>query len=199
MAEDKLAEGGWNVKVWDGRVGGTPGGVEAGLGWTLDAEEIDTPDCGGIERGGQTLHGERDFRHPKLLWGLHGDAAAQTAMQVLRVTVRDIEIDPHAIGADFEFFVAQRIRGIGLEEDFGDVAVPEVVAAAGRFGVGKDGDGAKAGVESDEQRFRRPEETDFRFAPGVDILAPPVRVEAQRRCGDPLRCGWKTIGIGLAW
>ena len=120
-------------------------------------------------------------------------------MQVLAGAVVDGEIEPHAVGTDFEFEVTQGIGGVWLEKDFGDVAVPEVVAAAGRFGVGKDGDGAKAGVESDEQRFRRPEETDFRFAPGVDILAPPVRVEAQRRCGDPLRCGWKTIGIGLAW
>jgi hypothetical protein len=199
MAKDKLAEGGWDVEVWDGGVGGAPGGIEAGLGRALDAEEIDAPDCAGIEIGCQAIHGEGDFRDPKLLRGLHGDAAAETAAQILGVAMCDIEIDPHAIGTDFEFFVAQRIRRVWLEKDFGDVAVPELVAAAGGFGIGKDGDGAIAGVEPDEQRCWRPEEADFGFAPGVGIFAPPVRAETQRCGGDPLRCGWETIRVGLTW
>jgi hypothetical protein len=45
------------------------------------------------------------------------------------------EIEPHAVGAGLEFEVTLGIGGVWLEKDFGDVAVPEMVAAAGGFGV----------------------------------------------------------------
>ena len=81
----------------------------------------------------------------------------------------------------------QRVGGVWLEKDFGDVAVPEVVAAAGGLGVGKDGDAAKAAVELEEEVLRRPEQADFGFALGIGVFTLPVRAEADGRCGMPLR------------
>jgi len=166
------------VEVGRGRVGGAPGGVEAGLGGTLDAEEIYAPDGGGVERGDQAFHGEGDFRQPNLLLLIHGDAATQAALQVLPFAMGDIQIDPHAVGADFEFLVALRIGGVRAEEDFGYVTIPETVATAIGFGVGKGGYGAKVSVEFDEEGFARPEEADLGGALGVGILALPVGAEA---------------------
>jgi hypothetical protein len=118
---------------------------------------------------------------------IHDDAAAQAASQIPSLAVRDIQIDPHAVGADFEFEVAVGIGGVRLEKDFGDIAVPEMVAAAGGFGVWKDGDGAKAGLEFEEKGLRGPEEADFGLALGIGILTLPVSVEANGRGGVPLR------------
>ena len=117
---------------------------------------------------------------------IHGDAAAEGAVQVLAGAVVDGEIEPHAVGTDFEFEVTQGIGGVWLEKDFGDVAVPKVVAAAGGFGVWKDGDGAKVGAELEEEGLRGPEEADFGFALGIGIFTLPVGVEADGRGGVPL-------------
>lgn len=109
----------------------------------------------------------------------------------------NIEIDPHAVRADFQFPVMRGVGRIGLEENFSDIAVPKPIATAGGFSIGENGNDARAGVEFDEQGFGRPEESDFCFTLGVGVLSLPVRVEAQRCDGVPLECRWKTIGIRI--
>ncbi len=110
----------------------------------------------------------------------------------------DIQIDPHAVGTDFELLVALGIGGVRAEKDFGDVAIPEPVATAIGVGVREGGNGAKANVEFDVKGVGGPEEADFGFALGVGVVALPVGAKAQRGCGGPLRCGGEAIGSGIA-
>src|SRR5271163_3986276 len=109
----------------------------------------------------------------------------------------DVQIDPHSVGADFELLVALGVGGVRLEEDFGHVASPEMVAAAIGVGVGEGGDGAKAGVEFDEEGVGGPKEADFGFALRVGVAALPVGAKAQRSCGIPLRCGGEAVWSGI--
>lgn len=185
------------MEIGDGGVGRAPGGVEAGFGGAFDAEEIQAPGGGGVEGRGEAVHGDGEFGDPNLPRVIHADAAAEGAVQVLAGAMVEGEIEPHGVGADFEFEVALGIGGVRLEKDFGDVTVPEVVAAARGFGVRKDGDGTKAGAELEEEGLRGPEEADFGFALGVGIFTLPVGAEADGRGGAPLVGGWEAVGVGV--
>ena len=52
------------------------------------------------------------------------------AFQVGQALWRDVEIDPHAVRADFEFLVVVSSGWVRLKEDFRDVTIPEFVAAS---------------------------------------------------------------------
>ncbi|HUI52396.1 MAG TPA: hypothetical protein VLX60_11455 [Terriglobales bacterium] len=108
-------------------------------------------------------------------------AALHAASGVEFLVGTNIEINPEAVGADFEFEIAMRNGRIGLEENFGNVAVPEMIATPGRIGVGKHSDGTKAAAETKEESYGSPEEADFGFAMRVGIFALPVGIKNNGR------------------
>jgi len=57
------------------------------------------------------------------------------------------QIDPKAIRADFEFLISTKLRWIWLKENFRDVAIPKLVAAATGIGIRKNRDNSKPNVE----------------------------------------------------
>jgi len=119
----------------------------------------------------------------------------QAAFYVLKRSVCDFQIDPKAVGAYLEFLVAARLLRIKLQENFSDIAVPKLVAAAVSVGAFEYGDESIAGNKLHIQKFGRPEEANFGLAMRIGIFSLPVTVEAHGLCGAP-RCGrWKGRGI----
>src|ERR1700730_5461302 len=62
--EFQVSESFGNVEVWLRSVGWLPGRIEAWLGGSFYAEEIDVPD-GGIEMFGEAFHGDGQFGGPR--------------------------------------------------------------------------------------------------------------------------------------
>ena len=56
----------------------------------------------------------------------------------LKALGRDVEIEPLPVGTYFEFLVVFLAKAIGLEEDLGHIALPQIVSPAVRVGIGKD-------------------------------------------------------------
>src|SRR4029077_14200842 len=87
------------------------------------------------------------------------------------------------------------LRRVRLQENFRHVAVPELVAAAIRLGIGKNGYGAEPCPESRKKGLGSPEKPDFRFSLGIGVLALPVRVKSQRPRKLPGNQRWEPIRI----
>src|SRR5882762_6714623 len=68
-------------------------------------------------------------------------------LQIAFLPWRDVQIDPKAIRADFEFLISTKLRWIWLKENFRDVAIPKLVAAATGIGIRKNRDNSKPNVE----------------------------------------------------
>ena len=173
------------MKVWLRSVGGLPGRIKSWLGWSFDAKEIDAPERGGVEGLGEAFHGDGQFGGPCFFRFIDTYAALQAAFYVLKRSVCDFQIDPKAVGAYLEFFVVARLLRIRLQENFSDIAVPKLVAAAAGFGVIKNGDATIAGDKFHIQKFRGPEEASFSLAMRIGIFSLPVTVEEHGLCGAP--------------
>jgi len=57
---------------------------------------------------------------------MHGPS--QAAFEICQAGRADVQVNPHSVGSDFEFFVVA-LRGVlWLKKRFGYVAVPKVIA-----------------------------------------------------------------------
>ncbi len=195
ILEDDGAEGGGNVEIWLGGVGGAPGGVKARLGLAFDAEKIGAPCMFGIERGSKTLQGDGEFGGPGFGGGIEHDAAMQFAVQFGDFAVRDIEVDPETVGGNFELGVFERIGGVGLQKSFGDVAIPELVAPAVLARVGVGVEVAKLAMKAKEKSFGSPEKAHFGGAGRIGVLTLPVMVELNRGSLGPSGFVGETFGV----
>jgi hypothetical protein len=72
-----------------------------------------------------------------------------------------------------------------LQEDFGDIAVPKLIAAAVRAGIIKDGDEAIARDKFQVQKFSGPQKANFGLATWIGIFSLPVGVEVHGFCASP--------------
>ncbi len=146
-----------NVKIRRSCSRGLPCGIKSRFGSPFDAVKIYLPGSFRIKALDQAFHGQSKLRDPSLAGFVQSNAAPQTTLQVVLLAWRDVQIDPKSVRADFEFFITTEMRWVGLKENFRDVAVPELVAAAIGLGIGKNGDGAIFRVESHKKRLRSPE------------------------------------------
>src|SRR5690348_18275992 len=91
------------------------------------------------------------------------------------------------------------MRGIGLQENLSDVAVPELPQAAGRLCArvvrGEYGQRAKETTEMQKEKLRSPQHANFGLAQRVGVLALPVGVERDRSCRFPGGGRRESIGI----
>lgn len=183
------------MKVWLRCVGGLPGRIKAWLGWSFDAKEIGAPEGGRVESLREAFHGDGQFGGPCFFRFIDTYAALQTALYVLKRSVCDFQIDPKAVWAYLEFLVAPWLLRIRLQENFGDIAVPQLIAAAVSVGVFEDGDAAIASDKFQIKKLGRPEETNFSLAMPIGIFPLPVSVEEHGLCAAPRFGRWKGRGI----
>src|SRR5207342_2164984 len=99
ILEYEFAKRGGHMKTRLRGEGGTPRGVEARFGLTFDAIEIGAPRVIGIECGSEAGNGNGEFRGPGFRGSILDNAAMEFAMQLLNGAVRDVEINPKAIGS----------------------------------------------------------------------------------------------------
>jgi len=85
-----------------------------------------------------------------------------------------------------------------MQENFNDIAVPKLIAAAAGFGIIKDADPAIASDKFHIQKFGRPEEANFSLAMRIGIFSLPVTVEEHGFCGAPRAGKRETSSIDWA-
>ena len=112
---------------------------------------------------------------------------------MLKYAVGDFQVDPKAVGAYFKFFVAAWLCWIRLQENFGDIAVPEFIPATVSVGVLKDGDEAIAGDKFQIEKLGRPEKANFGLAMWIGVISLPVGVKKYGFCSSP-RVGRRETG-----
>src|ERR1700676_2923609 len=166
-------------------MGWFPGRIKTGLGGPFDAEEIDTPDRGGVEMLRQTLHGDGQFGGPFFGSLVDTYAALHAAFYVLKRAIGDFQVDPKTVGTYLEFFVAAQLSWIMLQENFSDIAVPKLVAAAVNVGIFKDRDESISREKFQVQKFGRPKDANFGLAMRISIFSLPVCVEEHGFCASP--------------
>ena len=118
-------------------------------------------------------------------------------MELLNRAVRDVEVNPKAIGRDFEFFVFEGIGGIGLEKSLGNIAVPELVAPAVFSCVGVEIQIAVIRLEAEKQSSGRPEQAHFSGPARIGVLTAPVLIEVQGRRRFPSRFLREAVSVRL--
>src|SRR5450432_1466747 len=114
--------------------------------------------------------------------------ALHSALQIRQSPGKDIEINPHPVGTNFEFPVIALSRRVWLQECLGHIALPEMIAASSRAGIGKHEKLPVAAFKSQIQSFFRPQDPDSGFAPRIRILPLPIGLESHGTRTLPLLC-----------
>ena len=118
-------------------VGRLPGGVEPRLGLSFHTIKIHAPFAGRIELWGDGFHWDRKFGGPPVRRFIEPDRVLKAAFQVSETVGKDVEVNLHAVGANFKFLVIVTGPWVGLKKGFGDVAIPKVIAPAIGVGIRK--------------------------------------------------------------
>jgi hypothetical protein len=117
---------------------------------------------------------------------------------VLKRAIGDFQVDPKAVGAYFEFFVAAQLCGIRLQENFSDIAVPKLIAPTPRVCVVKDADESIARDKFQVKKFGCPQKANFGLAIWIGICSLPVGIEEHGLCDSPRVGRRETGGIDCA-
>src|SRR6516225_6045015 len=110
--------------------------------------------------------------------------------------MRDRQIDPIAIGADFKLQVFEGVGRVRLQEGLRYIAVPQLVTPAVRTGIGEYGNVPVNATEADEQRLRCPQQANLRGTLGIRVFAGPVAIIADRGRFLPGRARRETLAVG---
>ena len=121
------------IRIW--RAGRLPGIISTRFDRTFHAEKIYPPYGRRIEIGRQRLYWNRQLGSPGLTFFTQVNRALHAALEVGAASGKDIQIDPHAIRADFKFLIVARLRWIGLQENFRNIPVPKLLVAAIRIRI----------------------------------------------------------------
>src|SRR6266853_1367856 len=175
-----------------------PGHILSRLGFPLHTIEICAPHRIRIEIRGNCPHRNCHLCDPdsRLLINMHG--ASQTALEVSEPRRRDVEVNPHSIRSNLEFFVEARLTGCGLQKSFSDIVVPEVIAPAVWVGVGEHKKLAITTDKSQVQSDGRPQYTDFGLERRIRTDALPVCRETNRTGCLPLNGRIRSVRYNLA-
>src|SRR5205085_5948240 len=134
------------------------------------------------------------------------DRSSQLVAKQATSRRRDLEVDPLTVRTDLEFLVVLGTEAIGLQENFGDIAIPQLVAAPAGLGIFKNVYGTIAAMKADIQVFGSPQEPDFCAALRIGILSLPVGIEGdgdgtrpvlRRRHLVRIECAWQAKGDGF--
>lgn len=175
-----------------------PGGIKPRLRGTLGAKKVHPPRTGRVKCRRQALHRQRQLRLPNFLPFLNAHSSPQSALQIALSPRRDVQINPLAVGADFNFLVTPLLRIRWLEKHFRDVPVPKVVASSVRLRIFEDRDVPIARHELHKQKFRTPEQPHFGPESFIGILALPIVAKLDRRCAPPSGLARQPIFIHLS-
>src|SRR6266571_3799589 len=135
----------------------SPRRVKSRLLRSFHTVKIHPPRDEGIKSRREAPHWYRHLRKPNLSRFVQNYEALQSALQVVFLPWRDVQINPEAVGTDFEFFIPAEIRTVGLQECFGDVAVPKLVPPPIFLRLIENRDGAVTRPEPQKQSFPRPQ------------------------------------------
>jgi len=175
-------------------IGWPPGGIKARLGGAFNAEKIGAPDRRRAEVESETAKRYSDLCCPYFGFFVDVGAAFHAEVRVGALAMFDVEVNPKAVGADFEFEIVAGISGVRLEKDFDYVAIPQMIAAAGRSGVRKKCERAVTRTKMQVKGFRSPQKPDLSFELRVSVFSLPVGIEGGRLGGVPR--GGRRIAIG---
>src|SRR5207247_7157268 len=89
-------------------------------------------------RSSDLFHRNRQLCGPAMRFIVQHNRTLQTAFQVRDATRENVEIDPHAVRTDLELFIIALARRIGLQECLSHVAIPKMIAPAGRLSIFED-------------------------------------------------------------
>src|SRR5207253_2197940 len=137
--KSQLAKCAGHVKVRGRRASRLPCHVEARLFRSLNAIKICPPNRRGIKMRGERFKWDRQLCGPAMRFIVQHNRTLQTAFQVRDATRENVEIDPHAVRTDLELFIIALARRIGLQECLSHVAIPKMIAPAGRLSIFEDG------------------------------------------------------------
>src|SRR6266478_2245035 len=146
-----------NVEIRDGCFRGLPRGIKARLSTSFDTVKIHSPSSSSIEARNEAFHRQHELRDPSLGRFIQNNAALQTTLQVMLLAWCNVQIDPKSIRTDFEFLVPAELRRVGLQKNFRDVAIPELIAASIGLGIRKNANDAEFCLKSDKKRLACPQ------------------------------------------
>ena len=105
-----------DVEIGFGGMGRTPRGIESiGFG-AFDAEQVQPPYLIGMKCGSQAAEGNRQFGRPDGSIRVDADAALEVAIKNRLLPAINVEVQPVAVGTDFEFPIMPGIVGAGPDE-----------------------------------------------------------------------------------
>jgi len=102
-----------NMEIRRSRSRGLPCGIESRLGCAFHAIKIYFPNGRGIESFDQTFIGNAISRNPGFSFASLNSRGAHATLQIAFLPWRDVQIDPKAIRADFEFLISAELRRSG--------------------------------------------------------------------------------------
>ena len=105
---------------------------------------------------GEAYHRQREFRDPCFGGFVQKNAPPQTTLQVALLAWCDVQINPKSVRTHFEFLISAKLRRVGLQKNFRDVAVPKLIAAAIGFGIEEHCDDSVLRLESYKECLWRP-------------------------------------------
>ncbi len=108
-------------------------------------------------------------------------------LRSLRPPGKDIQINPHSIGAHLKFFVRGLLFRVRLQERLHHVAVPKLVPSSIGVRVVKKKQLLKAALETQIDGPLRPQNANSGFPEGIGTIAFPIRPKRNGSRIIPLR------------
>src|SRR5439155_7748084 len=97
--------------------------------------------------------------------------------QVRHTAGENVENNPHAFRTALQLFIIALARKVGLQERLGHVAVPKMIAPAGRLSIFEDVKLPVPALVSQIQSVARPQSAHMRLSLRVGIFSLPIRAE----------------------
>src|SRR5437660_3650663 len=148
LREHQFSKRFWNVEIRRWRSRRLPSRIETRLGTSFDAVKIHSPGNCRVKVRDDAFRRQREFRDPCLGDFVQNNAPPQTALQVTFFARRDVQIDPKPVRTHFEFLIPAELRPVGLQKNFRDVAIPELITVPIGLGIRENRDHSKPRVKS---------------------------------------------------
>jgi hypothetical protein len=157
-----------------------PRRIKSRLRFPFDSKEISPPAPLWIERRRKAPHRYSKFRRPRLRRLIPHHAPPQSAAHLFFLPVRNVQIDPISIRANFQFFIHALVTRVRLQKRFRHVALPQFVPPPVRPRIRKHMQLPVARQKPQEQRLLIPQQPHFRGSLRILLLASPNTIKSNR-------------------
>jgi len=159
--------------------------IKSRLHFPFHSEKICAPATLRIKFRRQTPHWHGQFRCPNSRRRIRHNPPPQSAAHLLFFAMRDIQINPETVRADFQFLVDPCIPRVRLQKRFCHVALPQFVAPS----IGpRIRENTQLAIVTDKPHIQHllvPKQTHLGRALRVALLAPPIAFKSNRRRSLP--------------